>query len=366
MPSTFDHLAPIPVAPLEPTLPTTRNTRSSSTNRQSLSSPLASISSSHPPLLANLAAPTHRPQPSSDIELTAFPSASLPLQDSQLDSSFDPDPNHRTYHRRSTSRALVSEEDLLQSTQDGASIDPMSRRKGGSGTGAGNKRNTRSRKAERDSLDDVMNSSSSVEYRRKGNRRGGGVEAEEELLREQLMQGERFSLDNDPDSELKDSRGESGKSFFDLPKADQRNFILLVLLYFLQGVPMGLAMGSVPFLLKHKLSYGEIGVFSLASYPYSMKLLWSPIVDAIWSRRFGRRKSWIVPIQTISGIMLVWMGGRAEDMMEHAASTLYMFTFVFFMLVMLCATQDIAVDGRSFSFLLFRFAITTHGTRLTH
>ncbi|RPA87241.1 hypothetical protein BJ508DRAFT_410767 [Ascobolus immersus RN42] len=339
MPSTFtDHFAPIPVAPLEPTLPTTRSTRSPSTTRQASSNPLASISSSHPPLLANLAAATHRPRPSSDIELTAFSPGSPRIQDSQLDSSYDPDPDNRTHHRRSTSRAFASEEDLL---------DPMSRRKGGSG---GTKRNTRSNKTERESLDDVMNSSSSVEYRKKGTRRGG-VEGEDDLLREQLMHGERFSLDNNPEGELKDGRGDSGKSFFDLSKQDQRNFILLVLLYFLQGVPMGLAMGSVPFLLKHKLSYGEIGVFSLASYPYSMKLLWSPIVDAIWSRRFGRRKSWIVPIQTISGLMLVWMGGRAENMMEHAASTLYMFTFVFFMLVMLCATQDIAVDGWAITLL---------------
>ena len=108
---------------------------------------------------------------------------------------------------------------------------------------------------------------------------------------------------------------------------------------------MGLAMGSVPFLLKHKLSYGEIGVFSLASYPYSMKLLWSPVVDAVWSPRWGRRKSWIVPVQAVSAVMLLWLGGQAEKLMAEASEKLYFFTFVFFCLVMLCATQDVAVDG---------------------
>lgn len=140
-------------------------------------------------------------------------------------------------------------------------------------------------------------------------------------------------------------------SFFDLDKKDQRNFCLLVLLYFLQGVPMGLAMGSVPFLLKNQLSYGQIGVFSLAAYPYSMKLGWSPIVDAIWSRRMGRRKSWIVPIQTLSGLMLLWLGANAKELMQNAEQKLYMFTFTFFMLVMLCATQDIAVDGWAITLL---------------
>jgi MFS transporter, PAT family, solute carrier family 33 (acetyl-CoA transportor), member 1 len=85
----------------------------------------------------------------------------------------------------------------------------------------------------------------------------------------------------------------------------------------LQGIPVGLAFGSVPFLLKAKLSYGQVGVFSLASYPYSMKLLWSPIVDAIYSRRIGRRKSWIVPIQACSGVLLIWLGSHIEGLMAN-------------------------------------------------
>ena len=85
----------------------------------------------------------------------------------------------------------------------------------------------------------------------------------------------------------------------------------------LQGIPVGLAFGSVPFLLKAKLSYGQVGVFSLASYPYSLKLLWSPIVDAIYNRRMGRRKSWIVPIQCCSGLLLLWLGSYIEGFMEN-------------------------------------------------
>ena len=62
-----------------------------------------------------------------------------------------------------------------------------------------------------------------------------------------------------------------------------------------------------PFLLQSKASYTAIGVFSLASYPYSFKLLWSPIVDSLYNSSFGRRKSWVVPIQLMSAaMMLVW------------------------------------------------------------
>ena len=49
-----------------------------------------------------------------------------------------------------------------------------------------------------------------------------------------------------------------------------------------------------PFLLQARASYTAIGVFSVASYPYSFKLLWSPVVDSVYSLAFGRRKSWVV------------------------------------------------------------------------
>lgn len=162
-----------------------------------------------------------------------------------------------------------------------------------------------------------------------------------------LMSREDFSLDEKPP--LTPTSPNANASFFDLPRQDRSNFLLLVLLYFLQGIPMGLATGSVPFLLKSHLSYGQIGIFSLASYPYSLKLLWSPIVDAVWSPALGRRKSWILPIQTFSGLGMIYLGSRIKDMMVSAGATdgsgVWSFTGWWFFLVFLCATQDIAVDG---------------------
>jgi PAT family acetyl-CoA transporter-like MFS transporter 1 len=162
-----------------------------------------------------------------------------------------------------------------------------------------------------------------------------------------LMGNSSFSLDDEVPSLGEEQEGPS-KGFFELSNKDQSNFLLLVLLYFLQGIPMGLAHGSVPFLLKHNVSYAAIGVFSLAAYPYSLKLLWSPIVDAVWSPRVGRRKSWILPIQTISGFSMIWLGRNINRMMKEAGETdsgVWNFTWWWFALVFLCATQDIAVDG---------------------
>ncbi|KAL2198695.1 acetyl-coenzyme A transporter 1-domain-containing protein [Corynascus similis CBS 632.67] len=168
---------------------------------------------------------------------------------------------------------------------------------------------------------------------------------------ENLMSRESFTLDDPvPQTPTVNSHG-----FFELPKKDQKNFGLLVLLYFLQGIPLGLATGSVPFLLKNHMSYSEIGIFSLASYPYSLKLFWSPIVDAVWSPKFGRRKSWILPIQLLSGIGMLYLGSVVEDMMKTTGKpggpTVWGFTGWWFFLVLMCATQDIAVDGWALTLL---------------
>lgn len=187
--------------------------------------------------------------------------------------------------------------------------------------------------------------SGGVEFRRKN----ASIDSTE--VTANLMARESFSLDEPvPRTPVLNNHG-----FFQLPMQDRRNFGLLVLLYFLQGVPMGLAMGSVPFLLKPKMSYSALGVFSLASYPYSLKLLWSPVVDAVWSPKVGRRKSWIIPIQILSGIGMIWLGANVEGMMETAGndggSGIWGFTGWWFFLVFMCATQDIAVDGWALTLL---------------
>lgn len=204
-----------------------------------------------------------------------------------------------------------------------------------------------------------------IEHRRKR------VPGEDEV-KSAYMAREEFSLDNDPPIMTPVTPGMVETSFSDLPRQDKRNFLLLVLLYFLQGVPMGLAGGSVPFLLKKYLSYGQIGVFSLAIYPYSLKLLWSPIVDAVWSQRFGRRKSWITPIQLMSGFSLIYLGTHIDHMMEAAGkngdSGVWSFTGWWFLLVFLCATQDIAVDGWAISLLSIQnisYASTAQSVGLT-
>lgn len=153
-----------------------------------------------------------------------------------------------------------------------------------------------------------------------------------------------------------------------LASHDVPQFYLLVALYLLQGIPVGLAFGTIPFLLKSMAkdtSFTTLGLFSIATYPYSLKIIWSPIVDSIYSKKTGRRRSWIIPIQLISGILLFVIGSAISkgiifsgvDDAFHGRNggihdlNILSLTWYFGVLVFLCATQDIAVDGWALTIL---------------
>lgn len=111
-----------------------------------------------------------------------------------------------------------------------------------------------------------------------------------------------------------------------------------------------------------KTAYNSQAIFALCSWPFSLKLLWAPIVDACFSKRFGRRKSWLVPIQLIAGMLMVGGSDYVERELgldvavaEGGAALTEMHvqgvTAFFFSLYFLMATQDIAVDGWALTML---------------
>ncbi|KAI9444124.1 hypothetical protein H4582DRAFT_2071706 [Lactarius indigo] len=153
-----------------------------------------------------------------------------------------------------------------------------------------------------------------------------------------LLAGAEHASEGFGDSEESSSSGceSEGEMKAPLTREDKKGIALLIVLYLIQGVPLGLAMETLPFLLRERLSYSKIAIFTLSSYPYSLKLLWSPFVDAWFFPSVGRRRSWIIPMQTILG---------------SAADHIYTLTIIFTLLVVIAATQDIAVDGWSLTLL---------------
>ena len=138
-------------------------------------------------------------------------------------------------------------------------------------------------------------------------------------------------------------------------KGDWGAIALLLLLYTLQGVPMGLS-GSLPMLFQERgVSMMEQAVFSTVAYPFAFKLLWAPLVDTLYLPRFGRRKTWIVPAQACIGLLLLSSSLRVNDLLgpvgEGAGSDVRSLTALFFVFYFLAATQDIAVDGLALTIL---------------
>lgn len=127
---------------------------------------------------------------------------------------------------------------------------------------------------------------------------------------------------------------------------------------FCQGIPLGLTSGTIPFLLKDldtsssAHGYASLGLVSLASWPYNLKLLWSPLVDSLYDRRLGRRKSWMLPMLAIIGIAFLALGYGASELFPAEGPVPFVRIAVAFgLLLVCCATQDIAVDGWALTLL---------------
>lgn len=137
---------------------------------------------------------------------------------------------------------------------------------------------------------------------------------------------------------------------------DRCNIAVLTFLYVLQGIPLGLA-ASIPYLLQtRKVNYKDQAMFSFVYWPFSMKLLWAPIVDSLYVARFGRRKSWLVPIQYLIGAFVLLLSSQVTELLgegqENTGEVSILFlTVIFFMLNFLAATQDIALDGWALTML---------------
>mmetsp|Transcript_118993 Transcript_118993/g.379459 ORF Transcript_118993/g.379459 Transcript_118993/m.379459 type:complete len:470 (-) Transcript_118993:574-1983(-) len=98
-------------------------------------------------------------------------------------------------------------------------------------------------------------------------------------------------------------------------------------------------------------SFSDVGTFSLNSWPFSLKLFWAPLVDTVYFRRIGRRKTWLVPAQLLIGLVMMMMSTCVDSLLYAEKPDVVTLTALFFLLYLMCATQDIAVDGWALTML---------------
>ena len=77
----------------------------------------------------------------------------------------------------------------------------------------------------------------------------------------------------------------------------------------------------------------------------------APVVDSVYVKRFGRRKSWVVPMQLLVGGVLIALSSSLELLLASDPPKILVLTAGVFLLDFMVATQDIAVDGWALTLL---------------
>lgn len=115
---------------------------------------------------------------------------------------------------------------------------------------------------------------------------------------------------------------------------------ILWTLYFVQGLPFGFQATALPVYLRSEgMSLAGVGLATALSLPWSLKILWAPLVDRFGGGRFGRRRSWILPLQ------LLLAATCAAAALVPPNEGLAPILVLVFAMNLLAATLDIAVDG---------------------
>ncbi|WP_437648507.1 MFS transporter [Sorangium sp. So ce362] len=117
-------------------------------------------------------------------------------------------------------------------------------------------------------------------------------------------------------------------------------------LYFAQGIPFGFQATALPvFLRASGVSLSGVGFAGALALPWVAKALWAPLVDRFGWERLGRRRSWILPL----GVLLALTCAAAAFVppSRHLGALLALV----FLMNLLAATQDIAVDGLAIDLL---------------
>ena len=128
-------------------------------------------------------------------------------------------------------------------------------------------------------------------------------------------------------------------------------YILLFSLYWAQGLPVGFMTHALPVILRAQgVSLAHIGGFGLLMLPWSIKIFWAAYVDRLGISRLGHYRSWIIPTQLSSVIILIVLSFFPIQSLDQPIYLLVFFGLLLFM-NLTGATQDIATDGLAVNLL---------------
>lgn len=119
-----------------------------------------------------------------------------------------------------------------------------------------------------------------------------------------------------------------------------RRVVAVLFLGFSSGLPLALSGGTLQaWLTVEGVDIKTIGLFSLVGLPYTLKFLWSPMMDRFVIPLFGRRRGWII----LSQIGLIGIiSGMSVTSPQNA---LWLLAVLAFLLTFVSASQDVAIDA---------------------
>jgi PAT family beta-lactamase induction signal transducer AmpG len=120
-----------------------------------------------------------------------------------------------------------------------------------------------------------------------------------------------------------------------LPATSRKKLGIVALLYFIEGSPVSLLWEVLPVYLRLQgVSLRSIGGLRLLELPFSLKVLWSPLVQ-----RFGERRTWV------AGAMAVVAAVSVTIPLVDPTRTPALLFALLLVLTAAAATQDMAIDA---------------------
>ena len=149
-------------------------------------------------------------------------------------------------------------------------------------------------------------------------------------------EGEGRSADGQPPSAL---AWVSSLAIYRRPR-----LIAVLLMGFSSGLPLALTFATLSFRLAEiGVSRTAIGLFALVGVPYSVKFLWSPLIDRLpiplFTSYLGRRRGWALAIQPLLALAILALG-LADPRSAPGLTAIFALGVAF-----LSASQDIVIDA---------------------
>jgi MFS transporter, PAT family, beta-lactamase induction signal transducer AmpG len=119
-----------------------------------------------------------------------------------------------------------------------------------------------------------------------------------------------------------------------------RRMLICIFTGFSSGLPFFVLLQLLPAWLRSEhVDLKSIGLFALIQIPFNWKFVWAPLLDRYASRKFGRRRTWMLASQ-IALLLVLPVFGWFNPVQDLWSIAVLAFAVAFF-----SATQDIVIDA---------------------